>query len=312
MPPRGERDAAGTGGFGGAMDDRLDQRQAQIREGAGLDEARINQDFLDFLKRWGVYALLLLAIAFALYNGRAWWQNRKLAQRAEAFAALNGQLQGPTPNPTVLQRIAEEYRGVAGVATMAKLTAADVFLTGARAGIRWDAETQNPANPSEDALLTPEERDEYLTFAERLYRQALEEAPKTVGAATQRVGAYFGLAAVAESRQDPDAARSAYESAAEVAERFGFAELAEAARQRIEDLDGLDLRPSLLSEADLPPLPQPPAMPGADGEILDLSDFILPGEVPEAPADAAPAGEGAGEPSDGPAGDADAGEQPGT
>jgi hypothetical protein len=40
----------------------MDERQTQIRERAGLEEARYNQDFIEFLRRFGTPILMVAAV----------------------------------------------------------------------------------------------------------------------------------------------------------------------------------------------------------------------------------------------------------
>ena len=48
-------------------DGSLDRRTRQITEGAGLEESRLNQDFVEFLKKWSTPLLLVIVAAVAAY-----------------------------------------------------------------------------------------------------------------------------------------------------------------------------------------------------------------------------------------------------
>ena len=48
----------------------MDERQTQIREAAGLDESRLNTEFVEFLRKWGPIALGVLAVAALAFVGR--------------------------------------------------------------------------------------------------------------------------------------------------------------------------------------------------------------------------------------------------
>ena len=39
----------------------MEERQTQIREGAGLEESKLNVEFIDWLQRWSTPILLLVA-----------------------------------------------------------------------------------------------------------------------------------------------------------------------------------------------------------------------------------------------------------
>ncbi len=44
----------------------MDERQQQIKSGAGLEESRINEDFKDFLEKWGFWLLLAVGVLWLL------------------------------------------------------------------------------------------------------------------------------------------------------------------------------------------------------------------------------------------------------
>ncbi len=68
-----------------AEDDRLDQ----IKEGAGLEDSRINQEFVDFIRKWSTPVLLVAALITLGY----FLNNKRIDARAayinEAFSQLN-------------------------------------------------------------------------------------------------------------------------------------------------------------------------------------------------------------------------------
>lgn len=96
-----------------------------------------------------------------------------------------------------------------------------------------------------DASLSDEERSNYLSRAEGMYRNVLDRdgAPQremTIFA----VNALNGLAAVAEARGDLDEARAHYEQAASRAETQ-YPHLAQQARNRAETIDTAEAVASL-------------------------------------------------------------------
>jgi hypothetical protein len=119
-----------------------DRRLAEIREGAGLQEARLNVEFIEFLRKWSTPLLLVLA---ALAVGYFLWNKQKEARAArvdEAYSQLNQSRETASPSPDALRRIAEDYKNVVGVHLLAKLTAADEYLPvrlGGRVGVRGRA-----------------------------------------------------------------------------------------------------------------------------------------------------------------------------
>ena len=64
----------------------MDQRQAQIRERAGLEESRLNEDFIDFLRKYGFLILLVAALAAGLTSGVRWYREYTVRKVTTAFA----------------------------------------------------------------------------------------------------------------------------------------------------------------------------------------------------------------------------------
>jgi hypothetical protein len=271
----------------------MDQRQAQIREGAGLTESRLNQDFIDFLQKWGWPALMLAAVAFMGYRGWQWYGKQQIAKVDQAFAELAAVGSNLNANPDALQRVADEYGTVRGIGDMARIQAADAYLRAIRAGTKTGAEL-NPdgtlAKP-EDAL-NDEFRNSYLSQAETLYRKVADDSYGKPEKAIFRINALFGLAAVAECRGEVDKARTMYEEIVAATDQTAFEGHAKIAKKRMESLPKIASPVALLSTSDFPkipgidvPLPQP--VPGPEVTPPTSLDLSLPGftgpTAPEAP-----------------------------
>lgn len=271
----------------------MDQRQTQIRERAGLEEARINQDFVLFLQKWGTPVLLVLAaisLAYFLWNK----QKQRTADRSEqAFAEFNASLAGESPSPEALQQIAEDYRDVPGVSDLAALAAADAHLRMVIAGVKPTA-TLNPDGTlaSPDDALTADERAAHLDRAQGLYARVLDDSKGNPARLLRAVQSLYGLAAVAESRGQNDQAKARYEELAALTESTEFVIHARIARERAAALD----QPGkpLLSKKELAWLfpPEPPAAAPAPVSAEPVGP-PQPAPTPEAPAQPAP---GASEP----------------
>ena len=64
----------------------LDARQRQIKEGAGLDESRVNQEFVEFLRVWLPWILGAIALVLGGWVGWQRWTQHKHQVIAQAFA----------------------------------------------------------------------------------------------------------------------------------------------------------------------------------------------------------------------------------
>ncbi|MCB9845384.1 MAG: tetratricopeptide repeat protein [Phycisphaeraceae bacterium] len=250
----------------------MDDRQRGIVEGAGLDESRLNREFLDWLNRWGGRILTLCLVVLALYAGWNWWGKLKVNKVNKAFREFQ-QASDSGASPESLKAIADTYSGVRAIPEMARLAAADSYLEAALRGLLPGAQLSPEGVPVSDAdELTPDERQWHLDQAEALYRQVLTATESNPDRLIHAVGAAFGLAAVADTRGDADTARSMLEQAAALAERAGLPPLAEQARKRIDLLGSASSVSALLHESDLPPPPEP--------EIPELSPDETPVESP--------------------------------
>ncbi len=264
----------------------MDKRQTKIVEGAGLDEGRVNQEFIDFLNKWSspvLFGLALIAGGWWYWNYRA---EQKIAYRDSALVQLENASLSGNPNPVTLVALADEFGNIPGLAPRALLAAADVRLSAASRGVFPGATVEQDGTVGEDDLLTDEDRLDEFAKADKLYKQAWDLTTADSDMAIHAVGAASGMAAVAESLGDVEAARTAYERVIEIAQREGFAQHEAIATSRYETLEErLSTAPKLFEKDALPeeyadrPLP---------GEIMLTPEIEGSTEVvgPEAPSEA--------------------------
>lgn len=282
----------------------MEQRHQQIRERAGLEEARLNVEFIDFLRKWGPIVLTIAAIAA---GGQFAWTKYKAAQVDKinrAFDEYNKSAMTANPSPLALKAVAEEFSGVRGIGLLARLDAADAYLRSVRAGLKPGANLKADGTvETPDDLLSEQDRTAYLAEASTLYDQVLSETSAS-GQTMMSVSALYGLAAVAESRQEIDKAKGYYEQIVTKVEGGPYAFHATLAKARIADLPKLAQLPKLFMQAELPriagvdPEPAPPvppaspAGPAAPGDVTAPTPTGLPpapSADPAAPAPAKPA-----------------------
>lgn len=274
----------------------MDERQAQIKEGAGLEQSRVNQEFVDFLEKWGPRVLIGIAIIAGLYWFYQYRGQQQVAVVNEGFARYEAATAGPTPNPDSLRRIASDYASVRAVPDLAMLDAADLYVQSVRTGLRPGAVVDpETGEMPETEFLSDEEKARFLDDAAGLYAQVLEANAADQGRALIAVNAAFGLAAVRSSQGDGAAARSLYERAQTIASGAQLPILSALARERAGAETLTMDAPRLYDADDLPPLPgqEPPVLPAPDA--LDADGSAPAGDAgagptePAEPAGSAPA-----------------------
>lgn len=228
----------------------MEERQQKIREGAGLEESRLNTEFIDWLRKYSTPLLLVVAIGaggYALYNRYKKDKAEKMDQATvELESALN------SASPTNLIAVASDNASRGAVPLLAKLAAADLsldaFRTGVPAGVILG---QNGELPEGVKMLTEDERQAQLTKASELYQSVVDGADSTLGQQLAAVNATMGLSAVAECKGDFDKARQTYTAAGERAKKIGMTDIAALAQKRIDSLDSIKAAPKLPANGDL-------------------------------------------------------------
>lgn len=220
----------------------MDRKRLANVQQSDLTESRINDDFLFWLKNSGPNWLLAVLVVLCLAMGWNWWKNKQGQARDAAWSELSD-----ADIPATLRDVAAKHADVDGVASFALLTAADRYLQSVISGQRFDREAS-----AADAAVTPELRREWLLEARTLYGEVLARAESSSdpNAVAFEVAALFGLAAVAESRGEVDAAKSALERVhAKTAESLPW--ISKQAKARIETI-ALVSSPYQIPDAPMP------------------------------------------------------------
>jgi hypothetical protein len=233
----------------------MDPRQAQIRERAGLEESKLNEDFIDFLRKYGFLILLVGALAAGLTSGFRWYREYTVRRVTTAFADFEAARAGGDGSPDALTSVAASHEGVRAVSLLARLEAADAYLRAVRRGVK-PGSTVSPEGEvaSTEDLMTDADRAAYLSLAREGYERVIKDSAKDSTRAILRYGALFGLAAVAECERNFDKAKSVYEQIIEQTSGTAFAAQGTVARVRLERLGELKDAPALLPRAELPDL----------------------------------------------------------
>jgi len=226
----------------GTQQDQDPNRLSQIEQ-SDLGESKVNEDFVDWLKTKGPNWLLFILLVLVVYMGVHRYREHRVKQQVEAYEAL-----ATADLPRSYEDVAEEHKNVGAVPIIAQMEAAKRYLRAVREGVTvtsLGAVQQNPNNPDpaqqQSEPLTADQREQYLSEAERLFQSALETARKRQGkdrlrSVLHEVAALDGLAATAEARGDAEAARRYYEQAVEAA-GDDYPHLARQASNRAANID---------------------------------------------------------------------------
>ena len=273
-----------------------DNRLSQIKE-TDLTESRLNEEFITWLKTKGLNWLLLVLVVLLGWMGWNIWEQRQVEARDEAWIELTA-----ASLPVSYEEVASRHAGIDSVAALAFLSAGDRYLASIQSGVRFDRTPDQ-----EDARLDEGTRAEFLDAADAAYRDALEAlaaaGPDPAGhAAPLRISAWFGRAAIAESRGDLENAE-AYLREGRDAAGDRYPKVVAWADRRIDGLPALAEALPIPNQADLPaPETLTPLSPTIADDLL--GDLLAPTEPPvpdsggDAPqasdlfAPAAPAGDG--------------------
>ncbi len=276
----------------------MDDRQSGIKEGAGLEDSRVNQEFVDFLNKWSSPVLITLAVAALVWAGLQYRERQRIAKIDQAFRELASATQGGNPSPASLRTIAAEYAGVRAVPELALLTTTELYLNafvvGVEPGAPIDPQTGLPVN--EEDVLDEAQRKVYLEQAGQLAGEVLELVSSVEGKELIAMQAMSRLATVEEGRRNFDGAVSMYQKLEALAKESQYPSIAAFASSRIANVDVLKEIKPLPSKDQIVPLPGEETPSLTQEQIQDLLDSVSrvepdPSLVPEADPDAHSASE---------------------
>ncbi|MDX2132793.1 MAG: hypothetical protein SFY69_12155 [Planctomycetota bacterium] len=271
----------------------MDERQAQIRERAGLEESRLNVEFIDWLRKWGTPLLFLAAAASAVVWAKNYFERSGKEKVDRAFIELHQASGQGNPNPDALAAVAAEYDGVRAVGLLARLEAADAYLRAVARGLKVGAvitlDAQgNPTGELQNAddVLTDADREQYLARAGTLYAEVYERAKNEPARVLLALNAMYGMAAVHESRGELEDARRWYEQIADLTKDGTYSMHAAVALRRITSMDRLKEPLVLPTRAQVPTPPQPQAV--TPPVPVTVPPPVLPAPSEPAPTEPAP------------------------
>lgn len=253
----------------------MDDRQTKIREGAGLEDSRVNQEFIDFLSKWSTPFCVLLLVAAGVYWGLNVLERNRVARIDQAFSDYEAVIADGNPSPNSLRSIASDAqdKGARSVPEMARLREVDLYLgavaIGLEPGAQLNPETRDVADEAD--IIDDEARERYLALAESTAKQVLASTEGDADKAVLTMQALSRLASVEESRDAYDAARAYYERLGTLAESESFPSIKTFADERIAGLDALAGVGELPTNAQVPPIGGAASVPALP---LDLEEQI--------------------------------------
>lgn len=256
----------------------MEERQTKIEVGKGLEESRLNTEFIDMLRKYSTPALIVLAVVIGGYA--LWTRYAEHRKRSLDTALVELDEAEIGANPKALLAIAQDHAGRGAVPLRARLDAADLHLRAARTGVPSGAKLEVDGSlPKDTPALTPAQRESELNEAESLYKAVVSGADSTLGQRLLAWNGLMGLAAVEESRGQYDSAKANYTRVATEAKELGFDVTASVAQHRIDTLDALKNAPTLLQNAQLhasiTPVEKPITLPMSDIQMKTSSGQII-------------------------------------
>jgi len=216
--------------------DESDRGRLEGIQQSDLNESRVNEDFLAWLKTSGWQYLAGLLVFMCVYLGYVNIKASRAAYRVEAWQALD-----QADLPESLTEVAESYGDVGAIGSLARLRAAEAWMNSVQRnrviGATFDPATGQSAST---AALSDEERAHYLASADGEYQAIIAADDGSPGRTLITLAAFYGRAAVAEAEERYDQAELFYEQAADRAEPFypGKAEQARARAASIGAIQG--------------------------------------------------------------------------
>lgn len=284
----------------------MDRRLGEIKEGAGLEESRLNLELIEFLKRHSDKFFLVIIAGALLILGQRYWHQVVIDAEDSAWTSYNeAQLVGAErleelamTKPGLLDGFAYSYDDRFGLRMSALLDAGDEYLEAVTLGVKPHVLMPLRQNPfgfgdiADEDRLDDESRAATIGKAESAYNDVLEVAGEDEARLLYRIQAWYGLAASAEARKDLDTARNYYQLVIDNAGPFeGQISLAE---NRIETLESVLTAPRIVEAPAEPELPTDLLM--EEPAIEDDGTMGPPADEPDADVDEdTPADAGGGE-----------------
>jgi len=208
--------------------DRDADRLQEVRT-SDLNESRLNEDFVHWLRTRGVWWATGIVLAVAVYFFVVGQRQRAADERSQAWRDL-----AVAALPESLEDVARQHADTDAISSLARLRAATVMLDAVRRNRPVGADLLAGLDAAAaNETLSDEERSTYLERADRLFEEVAATDDGTLATTLAVHNALMGRAAIAEALGEGEQARTLYERAAARAET-DYPVLAEQARERAE------------------------------------------------------------------------------
>ncbi len=236
------------------------------------DLAEFLENFGEFWGKHGNGIMVAVTICLVAWIGLRYYNNTQVKGHENAWADLSA-----TTTPQGYRERAKENAGIAAVPQLALLRGAETYH---KQAIQLDQET---TGEGDGGVMSSKES---LDSAEAMYKQVLESDTDAIF----RANAAAGLANVAETRQDFQAAGDHWAMAKQIAEEARLTTIATQAEIRMGLLEDLT-KPIVFADPEVEVEPQSNAVESTDQ--TDLTTQAIDAAAPaEAEASAAPANPG--------------------
>lgn len=247
----------------------MDRERLQQVQQSDLNENRINEDFLNWIKTSGPWYLLAVLIGIAVYMYIVNIKRAELREREQAWYDFS-----EAAMPASLEDVANTYGEIDGIADLARLRAANTYLQSMQSNLAIGS-TLEDGTP-----LSDEDRSKGVEHAKVLYTMVLNNDDGSFGDTIVTVSALNGLAALSESSGDVELAKKYYEQSAERSQDW-YVFLAEQARQRAATagLYAQDIElpnPPAAKSTSLPIITSPGLTTSTGENILNLPTPVAP------------------------------------
>ena len=205
-----------------------------------LKENELAEFFTNFSQWWsrhGNTTMIAVVVVAAVYLGYSFYINSTQRSHDDAWYDL-----ATSTSPAAFSEVGQAHN-ITAVRAMAWLRAADLYLQEG-----WQPNTSDTPDP------LAADPQQILDQAEAMYQRVLDDADRDVF----RLNAHMGMAGVAESRQNWEAAQGHYEQVIALSEQADMANFGALAQMRIS------LLPQLQAPMDFAPEAAPPSDEPAD------------------------------------------------
>ncbi len=210
-----------------------DDRRREVEVGAGLQESRLNEEFIDGLKKHGPKVIYALAAVVLVVYGVTFFERHQANQKDEAFAELDQNTALGNTSPDTLLGLADKTEGKASVALLARLNAATLLMDSARAQVKTGV-APSAATP-QDMLTDAQVQEQYRKAAKEL--DTVIAVTKNTNKHLILQAARWSLATAKMSLGETDSAKQVMNEYVAFADAHGLPDQVTSGKRRLDTID---------------------------------------------------------------------------